>query len=604
MSNEFAELDELMGLDDDAEFGLDDDEDELGLDEEAEFGLEDEDEDEGDFGDEDEGEDEDDFGDEDEDEDDFGADDDDMEDMKAMSDDPEDPEDDSGPDINDEQFGILGVTALALSLPTMAAMAPGAAAGIAAGAGALTAGGLILARSARYRRQQRIFRNRYKRAVKRADWRRKGAGVRRRLKNTYRRMKRLWAKVPERKRAGLKNPARTRKDVVKLYGPLPRGEAPERRGSAPVYPTAGIAAGLVRPPSSAPVPPLSQYQSHELNQQALATNYAQRFSSPPVRSPQYVSPLQAVPAPSVSATDAPALAQLDTMTNDRLWNIAAGKGIGFFSTPAARMRARQILRARGISTTATNSVELSVAPAPSSAASLDQLNGMTNERLWHIASGQGLGIFSTPAARMQARQILRSRGVSTAATNPAASRPVSPVSSAAPRVPLLRPNLTATFDMRTAPLPNPMKRAPVLPRPAVSLPAPPLAQRFTAAARPEISQTRPLPMTSGPMLQRVQMSPAVQAAIRPGFSPVLPRFSPGARSAASANMGFDTYGIDAGAVAPIVADGYSVVPDFSTLGMSAIKEHPIKSVASIAGLFAAGVLLAKPVGDLIRSRVG
>jgi hypothetical protein len=549
-----------MGLDDDAEFGLDEDEDELGLDEEAEFGLEDEDE--GDFGDEDEVED--DFGDEDE--DDFGADDDDMEDMKATSDDPEDPEDDSGPDINGE--------------PSF---------------------GGVFSRRGRYTRQQRIFRNRYKRAVKRADWRRGGEGVRRRLRNTWRRLRRLWGKLNEKKRVGLKSPGQTRKTVVKLYGSLPQDADRVQSGPA-VAPRGSIVPFFPR--SSAEVPPLTVFQSQELNQQAQATNYAQRFSSPPVRSPQYVSPLQAVPAPSVSATDAPALAQLDTMTNERLWNIAAGKGIGFFSMPAARMRARQILRARGISTTATNSVELSVTPAPSSAASLDQLNGMTNERLWHIASGQGLGIFSTPAARMQARQILRSRGVSTAATNPAASRPVSPVSSAAPRVPLLRPNLTATFDMRTAPLPNPMKRAPVLPRPAVSLPAPPLAQRFTAAARPEISQARPLPMTSGPMLQRVQMSSEVRAAIRPGLTPALPRFSPGARSAASANMGFDTYGIDAGAVAPIVADGYSVVPDFSTLGMSAIKEHPIKSVASIAGLFAAGVLLAKPVGDLIRSRVG
>lgn len=584
MSNDFDELDDLMGLDDDAEFGLDEDEDELGLDEEAEFGLEDEDEGEVDFGDEEE--DEDDFGDEDEDEDDFGADDDNMEDMKATSDDPEDPEDDSGPDINGEP-GQFGIAALTVGL-------------LAAGGAAAAGGGLVIGRRARYTRQQRIFRNRYRRAVKRADWRRGGEGVRRRLRNTWRRLRRLWGKLSDKRKVGLKSPGQTRKAVVKLYGPLPQDADRVQSGPA-VAPRGSIVPFFPR--SSAEVPPLTVFQSQELNQQAQATNYAQRFSSPPVRSPQYVSPLQAVPAPSVSATDAPALAQLDTMTNERLWNIAAGKGIGFFSTPAARMRARQILRARGISTTATNSVELSVAPAPSSAASLDQLNGMTNERLWHIASGQGLGIFSTPAARMQARQILRSRGIDPGATNPAA-RSASPVSSAAPRVPLLRPNLTATFDMRTTPLPNPMKRAPVLPRPAVSLPAPPLAQRFTAAARPEVSQARPLPMASGPMLQRMQMSPAVQAAIRPGLSPVLPRFSPGARSAASANMGFDTYGIDAGAVAPIVADGYSVVPDFSTLGMSAIKEHPIKSVASIAGLFAAGVLLAKPVGDLIRSRVG
>jgi hypothetical protein len=68
-------------------------------------------------------------------------------------------------------------------------------------------------------------------------------------------------------------------------------------------------------------------------------------------------------------------------------------------------------------------------------------------------------------------------------------------------------------------------------------------------------------------------------------------------------MGFDTYGEEPG-VAPVVADGYSVVPDFTTLGMSAIKEHPLKTIASVAGLFVAGAFLAKPVGNMIRSRIG
>lgn len=567
MSNEFAELDELMGLDDDAEFGLDEDEDELGFDEEVEFGLEDEDE--GDFGDEDEVED--DFGDEDE--DDFGADDDDMEDMKATSDDPEDPEDDSGPDINGE--------------PSF---------------------GGILFRRVRYTRQQRIFRNRYRRAVKRADWRRGGEGVRRRLRNTWRRLRRLWGKLSDKQKAGLKSPGRTRKAVVKLYGPLPQDEGGERRGSTPVYPATGISAGLIRPPTSALVPPLTPFQSQEVSQQAQATNYAQRWSSPPVRAPQYMPGVAAAavtPVPTGTALD-----QLDSMTNERLWHIAGGNGLGIFSTPAARMRARQILRSRGVDTAATNPA--SVRPgAPGASAMpgtmLDQLDSMTNDRLMHIASGQGLGVFASPAARMRARQILRSRGIDTAATNPASRRYDGPVSTGTPRVPLLRPGRPAqTFDMRTsASGPISTIRPPVPLSQATNLPSVPLAQRFTTAPRPGVSAVPPVVRAAiRPAMPQPPL--AVRAAIRPtgaGFS-VAARVLPGVRPVASANMGFDTYGIDAGAVAPIVADGYSVVPDFSTLGMSAIKEHPIKSVASIAGLFAAGVLLAKPVGDLIRSRAG
>jgi len=99
----------------------------------------------------------------------------------------------------------------------------------------------------------------------------------------------------------------------------------------------------------------------------------------------------------------------------------------------------------------------------------------------------------------------------------------------------------------------------------------------------------------------------MRASIRPmgpaGLS-MSARFSPGARPGASANMGFDTYGLEPGAVAPIAPDGYSVVPDFTTLSLSAIKEHPLKTIASVAGLFVAGAFLAKPVGNLIRSRMG
>ena len=571
MPNDFDELDDLMGLDDDAEFGLDE-EDELGLDEESEFGLEDEDE--GDFGD--EGEDEDDFGDEDE--DDFGADDDDMEDMRATSDDPEDPEDDSGPDINGEsgQFGIAGATVALL----------------AAGGAAAAGGGLVIGRRARYTRQQRIFRNRYRRAVKRADWRRGGAGVRRRLRNTWRRLRRLWGKLSDKRKVGLKSPGQTRKAVVKLYGPLPQDEGKGGRGSVPVYPTAGIAAGLIRPPTSAPVPPLTPFQSQEVSQQAQATNYAQRWSSPPVRAPQYMPGVAAAavaPVPTGTALD-----QLDSMTNERLWHIAGGNGLGIFSTPAARMRARQILRSRGVDTAPTNPASVrSGAPGASMPGTvLDQLESMTNDRLMHIASGNGLGVFSSPAARMRARQILRSRGIDTAATNPASRRYDGPVNLSTPRVPLLRP--AAPVQQASIAPPAPLsQRFRIGPRPGSSV-VPPVVQ---AAIRPAMAR----PLSAGPAMAR---SLPVGPAIRPGMAANFPRLASAVRPGASANMGFDTYGIDAGAVAPIVADGYSVVPDFSTLGMSAIKEHPIKSAVSIVGLFTAGVLLAKPVGDLIRNRVG
>jgi hypothetical protein len=67
----------------------------------------------------------------------------------------------------------------------------------------------------------------------------------------------------------------------------------------------------------------------------------------------------------------------------------------------------------------------------------------------------------------------------------------------------------------------------------------------------------------------------------------------------SFRMGFDNYGQEAPAVV-VPPDGYAVVPDFTTLGLSAIKEHPIKTAVSVAGLLAAGVFLVKPAVGLIR----
>jgi hypothetical protein len=351
---------------------------------------------------------------------------------------------------------------------------------------------------------------------------------------------------------------------------------------------------------------LTAFQSQEVSQQAQSTNYAQRFSAPPVRPQAYVPGFSAAPIAPVSTGTS--LDQLDSMTNDRLWYIAGGNGMGILSTPSARMRARQILRARGVNTAATNpaaSRPSEPVSSPTLGTALDQLDSMTSDRLIRIASGQGPGIFATPGARMRSRQILRSRGVDAQPTNPAARDYDGPVSSGAPRVPLFRQGgpLQAPETRARASLPMTLVSPPVPMNQAPKVSSVPFARR--AAVAPS------LPTSTVPAAVQAAISPkgpiAMRASIRPmgpsGFS-MSARLSPGARSAASANMGFDTYGLEPGAVAPIVPDGYSVVPDFTTLSLSAIKEHPLKTIASVAGLFAAGALLAKPVGNLIRSRIG
>jgi hypothetical protein len=396
------------------------------------------------------------------------------------------------------------------------------------------------------------------------------------MRNTWRRLQRLWGRLNEKRRVGLKSPGQTRKAVAKLYGPLPQDEGKEGRSSAPVYPRAGIAAGLISAPTRAAVPPLTAFQSQEVSQQAQATNYAQRFSAPPTRVPQYTPGLapSGVSIPGASMMASPALDQLDSMTNDRLWKIASGNGMGVFSMPPARMRARQILRSRGVDPAATNPAAVRPAmPGPVGMPGAGRsIESMTNDRLLRIASGQAPGALATPAARMSSRQELRSRGVDTSATNPASRRyqqPTPAPSAPTPQAPM-RPGFT--------------RRAAVAP----SLPTSTVPAAVQAAISPK-----------GPIAMRASIRPMGPA----GLS-MSARFSPGARPGASANMGFDTYGLEPGAVAPIAPDGYSVVPDFTTLSLSAIKEHPLKTIASVAGLFVAGAFLARPVGNLIRSRIG
>lgn len=571
----------------DLEFGLDDEDldmDELGLDEDAEFG------------------------------DDDGPDpDDDMEDVRAVSDDPSDPEDDSGPDVNDDQFGILGITAAAIALPSMIAAAPLAAGGIAAGAGGLAAGGMIVARRARYTRQQRIYRNRYKRALKRVDRKRGGAGVRRRLRKTYLRMKRLWAKLSPRRRTGLKNPAATRKAVRKALGPLPPlmgARSEEDRGGlassgGPVYPRAGIAAGLIRPgggggsyPQAPGLPPLSEFQRQEIAQQSVATNYAQRFSAPPVREsytlglPPFAPP-EPQPAPQSMGTP---LDTLNGFTNERLQRISEGGGMGVYASPVMRVRARQILRSRGALASAPV-IAAGGRPLVGPAAPGSSVTPSTYFPGQKRESIPGPTPFRRPLAQaLSARQTLpvQTPGLLSGPFRSA----LQPGVTEAPRTVIPRPTLPA------APF-----------RPQIQRPGLPAGPLQPAIQRPSFDPRIPgaSKVQSGPVSGPLR---SLMASKTPAAPLAFPSLSPPAATARpsigmkvstgpirigplSSRMGFDNYGQEAPAVvAP--PDGYTVVPDFTTLGLSAIKEHPIKTVVSVAGLLAAGVFLVKPAVSLIR----
>jgi len=80
--------------------------------------------------------------------------------------------------------------------------------------------GFALAGRARYTRQIRIYRNRYKRYARRADKGKAGSARRtkNRLERTWRRLKRLWAKLSDRQRSGVKSPKKVRAEVIKIYG--------------------------------------------------------------------------------------------------------------------------------------------------------------------------------------------------------------------------------------------------------------------------------------------------------------------------------------------------------------------------------------------------
>ena len=66
---------------------------------------------------------------------------------------------------------------------------------------------------------------------------------------------------------------------------------------------------------------------------------------------------------------------------------------------------------------------------------------------------------------------------------------------------------------------------------------------------------------------------------------------PARSSASKGKFGFDAYGADA---APTPA------PEFTTVVMNAVKQHPLKTVAVVAGVLALGAALSGPVRGAIR----
>ena len=77
---------------------------------------------------------------------------------------------------------------------------------------------------------------------------------------------------------------------------------------------------------------------------------------------------------------------------------------------------------------------------------------------------------------------------------------------------------------------------------------------------------------------------------------------------ARVRLGEDTFGQDGaslglpGGVQVNLPPGYSVTPNFATVASSAVENHPLKTLAVVGAVFAAGVLLSEPVMGLYRSR--
>ena len=218
------------------------------------------------------------------------------------------------------------------------------------------------------------------------------------------------------------------------------------------------------------------------------------------------------------------------------------------------------------------------ASARSRGAILAMLLPMPTDRVQAIANGAGEGVLGTTEARMIAREVLVNRAskgdakaaaalasASTSATTSAATAP-----GRAP--PFMRPGLSRPMGIVTGP--RPPARAPDYLRPFQ--PGLPVASSIPAVAVPA----------------------SVLAVTSPTASPPPISYIPTKNVVLGGAFGADPAVTAMATVTP--PPGFSLTPDATTLAASAIKEHPIKTVGLIAGIFALGVVLAEPVKGFYR----
>lgn len=392
---------------------------------------------------------------------------------------------------------------------------------------------LALGKRNRYSRQARIFRNRYKRFVRRTE---EGKGERaertmKRIGRTWDRLNRLWEKLDENQRVGLESPDKIRAGVLALYG-QPDQEDPT--ATAPVLP--GLA-------SSSIVPSLTSVQAEEVQRQAAATNFARRYSSPPVSAPIPQIVPQTTGGQQVFYFDGRAYASLAEAHAARRAAAASGRAYVPGVPPVA-----------------------SPAPAP------------------------------TPL-RM--------------------TRPVPP--GAAPR-PLVRPAPTPAIAprplVRPSPVPPPIQVPRPLVRPAAApvvpgrnlTPGRPLVQPAPDAVRVRLPG-RPVQMPAAPASAPAAAAATSRRSSAPGTMVFQPRVAINpSQGTARVRLGEDAFGQDGaslglpGGVQVNLPPGYSVTPNFATVASSAVENHPLKTLAVVGAVFAAGVLLSEPVMGLYRSR--
>ena len=220
---------------------------------------------------------------------------------------------------------------------------------------------------------------------------------------------------------------------------------------------------------------------------------------------------------------------------------------------------------------------------------LAMLLPMPTDRVQAIANGAGEGVLGTTEARMIAREVLVNRArrgdakavATLASTSASASTSATTSAATAPgrAPPFMRPGLGRPMGIVTGP--RPPARAPDYMRPFQ--PGLPVASSIPAVAVPASVLAVTLP-TATP-------SPAP-------YMPTQQEILQAGRTRLGGAFGADPAVTAMATVTP--PPGFSLTPDATTLAASAIKEHPIKTVGLIAGIFALGVVLAEPVKSFYR----